>query len=169
MRRPRYIVRAFFFSTIDDVAVALPFPLGVMSKHVSISKAIWLGWLVVNGPVLLLSCGPFFVFDYLIKSGVISRSYNWAGFLIITLDFVLAWLWWSLSVPKWRLWAYQRVDDIATLKDRAVAVRLTWPDNHFFSRTEIKSRSHALRERQLDTSLREADISSDSGKQEFDG
>ena len=121
-----------------------------MSERISLSRAIWLGLLVVNGPVLLLLCGPLFVFGQLVVGGAISRSYNWAGVLVFVVGFVLAWLWWSVSVPRWRLWSYQRVEDIASLKTRAVRVGLTWPDGHFFARTEIKSRSHARRERELD-------------------
>ena len=63
---------------------------------------------------------------------------------------LLAWVWWSLAVPKWRLWAYERVADIAELKARAVTAGLTWPDGNIFTRTEIKSRAHAQRERELE-------------------
>jgi hypothetical protein len=64
--------------------------------------------------------------------------------------FVLVWSWWSVMVPKWHLWAYRRVNDIAKLKAVAVAVGLTWPDGHFFERTELKSSEHAAEERELE-------------------
>jgi len=64
--------------------------------------------------------------------------------------FVAAWLWWSVQVPKWRLWAYERVDDIPELKRRAIEAQLIWPDGSIFSRTEIKSVAHAARERELE-------------------
>ncbi len=122
-----------------------------MSTRTSIFTVISIGLLVVNGPVLLLLGCPLLIFGQFVKSGEISSAYNWLGLPVsILLGFILAWLWWSLSVPKWRLWAYQRVDDIAMLKVKAIAVGLTWPDNHFFSRTEIKSHSHVLRERELE-------------------
>ena len=124
-----------------------------MNLRMSVPKAIWIGLLVVNGPVLLLLCGPLFAFDYLQKHGGISRSYNWVGLPLFIAGFVLAWLWWSLSVPRWRLWAYQRVSDIAALKERAIGVGLTWPDNHMFGRTEIKSPAHAAAEKELDPEL----------------
>ncbi len=107
---------------------------------------------MVNGPVLLFICGPLFVFGHLIETNVISRSYNWIGFVVFIVGFIVAWLWWPLSVPKWRLWAMQRVDDISELKERAVGAGLTWPDGHFFERTEIKSKEHELRERETDNS-----------------
>lgn len=120
----------------------------------SLSRVIWVGLLVVNGPVLFLLCGPLFIFARLVEGEAISRSYNWLGLLVFGVGFVLAWLWWSLSVPKWRLWAYQRVESIAALKARAIAVGLIWPEGHFFERTEIKSREHARRERELETTGR---------------
>jgi hypothetical protein len=119
----------------------------------SVSKAIWLGLVVVNGPVMLLLLGPLFLFAIFVEHGIVPREYNWVGLLVFLGGFVFAWLWWSLSVPRWRLWAYQRVADIATLKERAVGVGLTWPDDHIFTRTEIKSRSHTKLERELDTTL----------------
>lgn len=53
-------------------------------------------------------------------------------------------------IPKWRLWTYEGVADIPRLKAWAVNVGLTWLDGSVFNRTEIKSREHALRERELD-------------------
>lgn len=126
-----------------------------MNSKMSVSKAIWFGLLVVNGPVMLLLVGPLFAFSYFVDHGIVSSAYNWVGLLVFLGGFVAAWLWWSVSVPKWRLWAYQRVNEIAALKERAVEVGLTWPDNHVFGRTEIKSRTHAMRERELEPTMDE--------------
>ena len=117
----------------------------------SIARAIWIGLLIVNGPVLILLCAPLVAFGYAVDHGLVPRSLNWIGLFAFLGGFVAAWLWWSLSVPKWRLWAYERVSDISKLKEWAVAVGLTWPEGHIFSRTEIKSVDHARREQQLDS------------------
>jgi hypothetical protein len=117
---------------------------------ISVSRAIWTGLFAVNGPVMLLLVGPLYFFGRLVERGAISRSYNWVAVVIFALGFALAWLWWSLAVPRWRVWAYERVQDIPLLKERAVAVGLTWPDGHRFGKTEIKSQSLAHRERELD-------------------
>jgi hypothetical protein len=121
-----------------------------MNATISISRAIWIGLLAVNGPVMLLLLGPLLLFGRLVEHGTISRSYNWVGVVVFALSFGFAWLWWSLSVPRWRVWAYERVQDIPTLKERAVSVGLTWPDGHRFSKTEIKTQSLVQRERELD-------------------
>jgi hypothetical protein len=104
----------------------------------------------VNGPVLTFLLGPFLIVGAGNSYGFIPRAQNWLILPLFAGGFVLAWSWWSLMIPKWRLWAYERVTDIPRLKTMAVNVGLTWPDGSLFSRTEIKSREHALRERQLD-------------------
>jgi hypothetical protein len=55
-------------------------------------------------------------------------SVVWLVAGLIALGFVLGWVWWSVMVPRWRLWAYERVGDIAELKRWAVAAGITWPD-----------------------------------------
>jgi hypothetical protein len=121
-----------------------------MKGTVSVSRAIRVGLLRVNGPVFVLLVGPLGIFALAVKQGVVSRHWNWVGLPVFLCSFVLAWLWWSYAVPRWRLWAYERVSDIAALKERAVAVGLTWPDGHAFGRTELKSARQRARERELD-------------------
>jgi hypothetical protein len=78
-----------------------------------------------------------------------TRLVNVPVFVILFAPGII-WLWWSVQVPKWRLWAYERVDDIGELKRRAIEARLIWPDGSVFSRTEIKSAAQAARERELE-------------------
>jgi hypothetical protein len=62
----------------------------------------------------------------------------------------LAWLTWSLLVVRWRIWAYERVEDLDELKMRGVAAGLIWRDGHFFERTEIRSQHQRDRIRELE-------------------
>lgn len=124
--------------------------LGFMRDSVSVKQAVRRGLLVVNGPVLLLLLGPVAVFAYLVNHNVISQKYNWLALLLFAAGFVLAWLWWSLSVARWRVWAYERVEDIPALKKHAVAAGLTWPDGHVLEKTEIKTKGLAKRQHELD-------------------
>jgi hypothetical protein len=60
------------------------------------------------------------------------------------------WLWWSVSVPKWRIWAMERTDNWPSLERAAIERSLIWDDStwygRMFSKTEIWSaadREHA--------------------------
>jgi len=119
-------------------------------NRLSVSRAVWTGVAWVNGPVFLLLFLPVWAFGGLVKRGVIDRAYNWMGLLVFLASVCIAWLWWSFTVPRWRLWAYRRVTNIPALKAQAVSNGLTWPDGHWFSRTEIKSKAHARLEAELD-------------------
>ena len=122
-----------------------------MSESVSMEKAIRTGLLVVNAPVMVLLVGPGAAAHYLVsKTPIVITA--------AAIGFVLAWLWWSVSVPRWRLWAYERVADIPQLKQRAVEVGLTWRDGSLFSRTEIKSADMVARERALDVHERKTGV-----------
>jgi hypothetical protein len=121
-----------------------------MTHSHSVRQAIGWGLLVVNGPVLLLLTGPIALFALLIERRILSQTDTWVGVLVFVASFVVAWLWWSVSVPRWRIWAYERVNDIPSLKKQAVVAGLTWPEGHTFAKTELKSKAQAQRERELD-------------------
>lgn len=122
-----------------------------MRPTISVGRAILVGLLAVNAPVFSLMIGPIWLFAQLVEHGAISRAYSWMSPFVFAGGFAVAWLWWSLSVPRWRVWSYERVTDVAALKTRAIEVGLTWPDGHVFARTEIKSKELARRERDLET------------------
>ena len=113
-----------------------------MAEAVGVDAAIRKGLLVVNGPVTFLLIVPAIASILRFHQG--PAVYTTAG-----VGLVLAWLWWSVSVPRWRLWAYERVPvaEIPQLKRQAVQVGLTWPDGSLFGRTEIKSADMLSRER----------------------
>ena len=94
---------------------------------ISTSKAIWIGLLVVNGPVLVLLCGPLFVLDYCLDHRLVSRDLSWLGFILFPAGFALAWTWWSFTVERWRMWALRRGADPEQLEQAAIDVGLLWP------------------------------------------
>jgi hypothetical protein len=122
-------------------------------RPISVDQAISRGQRIVNLPVFAFLATPLaicVIFANLLKLQLGERAYNIMLICAVIGGFVAAWLWWSIMVPKWRLWAYEHVDDIRELKRRAVAEKLTWPDGSIFSFTEIKSAAHAARERELE-------------------
>jgi hypothetical protein len=62
----------------------------------------------------------------------------------------LSWLAWSILVPRWRLWAYERVSNIVELKRRAVAAKLIWPEGSILERTELASKELRARLQKLE-------------------
>jgi hypothetical protein len=71
------------------------------------------------------------------------RLDNLSGPILVGLmlsGFLGGWLSWSILVPRWRLWAYRRVDNLSALKALAVQRSLIWPEGHIFERTEIRPR-----------------------------
>lgn len=99
----------------------------------TIEEIIRRGQLVVNGPVTLI-----LIFGYFLP--LVLDNNDLLVFSLLT-SFVLAWLWWSFSIVKWRVWAYRQVksEQVGELKRAAIKALLTWPDNCILSKTEIKT------------------------------
>lgn len=120
---------------------------------VTIDQAISRGIRVVNVPVWGLMAMPaaLLIFGRRPLAVLVGPELVDAVLVIACgFCFVGAWFWWSIQIPKWRLWAYERVTDIPELKRRAIEAQLTWPDGSIFARTEIKSASHKAREQELE-------------------
>lgn len=73
---------------------------------------------------------------YLAVTKLIPFAFGLASFLIGPM---VAWVFWSFMITKWRIWAYSRVSDIQELKKQAVDGGLIWKDGSFFERTEIRT------------------------------
>ncbi|HJV43897.1 hypothetical protein [Caulobacter sp.] len=103
-------------------------------------RAVRAGYWRVTLPVWLITMG--FVWPPILYLGI-DKAFNttrgqWAlcGFFIVGL--AAGWAWWSFAAPRWRLWAYEHVGDLARLEQLAVADRLVWPVSHPMTRTEIR-------------------------------
>lgn len=102
---------------------------GQLDSNLTVGQAILVGQLVVNMPVLAIMAAGFVVGLSLLP------AYFWAVFLAA---FVTAWLWWSLSVPRWRMWAINKGVSAGKLHYWAVLTGLEWPKGSVFSKTEFK-------------------------------
>ena len=114
-----------------------------MSSKISVDKAIQKGQLLVNLPVVII------LFGLIAISTELSAQYTFFAVLIFISAFILAWLYWSFAITKWKLWAYQNVEDLVELKKAAVKSNLIWADGNFFNKTEIKSKKEELLEKKL--------------------
>jgi len=102
----------------------------------ALRRAFW----SVKVPSMVLMLSPWIAFIVAAQEGYVPSvgpaGFKW--FLPAFLGgFLAGWLVWSIQVPRWRLWAYQRVQDIEELKHYAVADRIIWPEGHFFEKTEM--------------------------------
>ena len=102
---------------------------GISSTGIGVGKAVLIGHLVVSIPVLIIMFGFAFV-------GRIFALKFWLLFLL--LGIILAWLWWSFAVPRWRRWALRRGAPADRLQKLAAATGLVWPKGWIFEKTEFK-------------------------------
>jgi len=106
-----------------------------MSKEVSVSRAIRVGQLLVNVPlifVMLIGSGLFFYLG--IKFEIL-----WLMPLGVFLSFIPMWLWWSVTITIWRIWAFENCIYVHDLKEEAIYAGLIWHDGSIFEKTEIRT------------------------------
>ena len=113
-----------------------------MERH-SISKAITRGHLWVSAPLFVLLLGPV-----VFANRMYPKDLQLFAIAALT-GFVLGWTYWSFTIPRWRVWAYEHVDDLDALDSAAVRAGLTWRQGNFFGRTEFKTARLSAREREL--------------------
>jgi len=115
-------------------------------SRLSVERAVSIGQVVVNVPVMILMfIPPWWEWWRGGSPEVLEGPVAHSILKAFLLGFVAAWLWWSFILPRWRLWVYERVEDIAELKRQAIASRLTWPDGSFFALTEIETMAQRAR------------------------
>lgn len=121
----------------------LPIPL---QEKISVKKAVFLGFLFINVPVLLLIFGPITVSLLLAIRDLLPA---WIPLVSFPFGIGLAWCWWSITTPKWRLWALRRVDNLYKLHQQAMKAQLVWPHGSIYENTEFKSPLHVLQEKHV--------------------
>jgi hypothetical protein len=110
--------------------------------RMSARKAVWLGMILINGPLIPLMVGPLFIVQWLL-----GRTVPVASIAALVLGFVLAWSWWSAGVTLWRGWAARRGVDPRELQYRGENASLLWPRWHVFEKTELGNVLKRLRQR----------------------
>ena len=95
-------------------------------------QAVLLGHLVVNVPVLTI-----IGLAYLI--GYISIGPDRAIFCV-PVGAVMAWVWWSAIVPRWREWVKNQGADEVRTQHLAQVTGLVWPKGSFLEKTEFRLR-----------------------------
>ena len=96
-------------------------------KKLTAARAVLVGHLVVNVPVVAIMC----------LGGVVGLAFGNApvGALV---GIVPGWIFWSLAVPRWRRWALARGAPADRTQQIAAATGLTWPKGFVLEKTEAR-------------------------------
>ena len=98
-------------------------------------RAVLLGHLVISLPVVI-------IMGLVPLLGCILRGQNGA-MIGVALGLLVAWLWWSIFVPRWREWARSRGIDEERTQSLAERSLLVWPKGSILGKTEIRPRKKA--------------------------
>jgi hypothetical protein len=96
-------------------------------------EAVKKGRLVVNLPPFAIMAGG------LLGSATLLR--NWFTVLGCVASFGIAWLYWALAVPRWRIWALRSGADPEELQLLSVNGGVAGQKGSFFEKTELPPRS----------------------------
>lgn len=113
------------------------------NKQISIDDALKKAFWSIKLPSMAMLLVPLLSYVVLAKLEFLPsigyEGLKWAGptFLI---GIIGSWLVWSIQVPRWKLWAYQRVENIEALKEAAISKQYIWPEGSMFQKTEIASK-----------------------------
>jgi len=125
-----------------------------IEEEIQINKVLNKGQIWINFPVMFVMFGLMGLTYYLNTLGLISKPIMLVGFII---SFILGWLVWSLLIPKWRIWAFEKIDEKFhnILKEEAIKAKLIWPDNHIFEKTEISTAEQKTKIKAINDRMRE--------------
>jgi hypothetical protein len=129
-----------------------------MFETVTVDEALRKGKRNINIPALLIMLGIIGLSIYFVIAKDVSGWYAAGG---IAAGFILGWLYWSLAVTKWRLWAFENVRNVHELKRRAIKDKLIWSDGSIWERTEIRSADDKQKLIELNNKFSRPDVFSD--------
>lgn len=115
----------------------------MQTQYLSPGEAVNRGLWTIVVPTIAVLVAPLVLFIALVKlhhlptTGPGGMSWALPAFFVSCVGSQLVW---SIQVPRWRLWAYRRVEDIASLKRLAVKRKMIGPEGSLFEWTEIMSR-----------------------------
>lgn len=152
---------------MKDVRSPREIALGIAAPRdrLPVNKCIWRGWARIHLPVWLLIAVPGLLYLHFSRNSPPMNAATLVGhdpgpfwsfvlamlfLMIVTTVFIgPAWLWWSIAVPKWRMWALRNVDNWPTFERAAIRDGLIWNRGSIFNLTEIKSSAQKALEAEL--------------------
>ncbi len=126
-----------------------------MFETVSVDEAIKKGIWTVNVPSMAIMYGLWILLAYLGWAALIPI---WLIVIGTILSLVFAWIYWSIAVTRWRLWAFENVRNVHELKKRAIKKKIIWKDNNIFESTELRTKSQKIQWEKLITKFNRSDV-----------
>lgn len=128
-----------------------------MNKSISVDQAIRRGHILITGPSLILLVLPALSL-YLLKVDLV-----WVVLAAIA-GLVFSFLFWGLTITKWKIWAYTNVRNVHELKEKAIELLLIYPEESSFNAFELATKADKEKLQQLeDNFLIEDDYSIEDG------
>src|ERR1700744_4111929 len=131
-----HIFKIFSVTCVVPVYFVINHNLNNMFETVTVSQAIKKGQRTVTLPSMLIGFGILILSLVLNVSDIISRSLMISGIFV---GAFLGWLYWSLTIMKWRLWAFENVRNVHELQRKAIEGQLIQRPGSFWEKTEIRT------------------------------
>ena len=108
------------------------------NSSLGIWQVVLIGHLTLTLPSILI-IGGLPILAVILNEGYLAKALM--GLLATVVSTALAWLYWSLVVTHWRIYAFKHVDsdNWVRLRDQAVSHKLIWPSGSDFETTELRS------------------------------
>jgi hypothetical protein len=125
-------------------------------ETVSVEEAILKGKKMINYPALAIMIAIIIVSI----AGAVALEEETPILVIVGfgLSFVVAWLYWSIFITKWRIWAFENVRNVHELKKRAIQENLIWKDGSIFEKTEIRTQAQQAKLDELALKFNREDV-----------
>ena len=107
-----------------------------MFESITVTQAIEKGRRMINYPVAIMQVAAILISILAVIYFNISIWFVLGGFIT---GFIITWLYWSFTITKWRIWAFENVRNVHELKQRAIKEKLIWKDGSVFEKTEIRT------------------------------
>tara|TARA_B100000809_G_C14957376_1_gene466096 strand:+ start:463 stop:861 length:399 start_codon:yes stop_codon:yes gene_type:complete len=123
-------------------------------EEIEFNKVLNKGQFFINFPGMFVMFGFMWLSYYLNTIELISKTIMIIGFV---LSFILGWFVWSLFIAKWRIWAFEKIDERFhnELKNEAINAKLIWSDGHIFEKTEIRTKKQKTKIKAINDRIKE--------------
>jgi hypothetical protein len=129
-----------------------------MIENISVDEALIRGKRMTTIPIIIIS---FIMTGVLISCIVLSLEHlvtYWTIPIAMLSLLVAPYLFWSVRITHWKLWAFENVRNVHELKKRAIQEMLIHKDGSFYNKTEIWTQSQREKWSILKEKFKQEDI-----------